>query len=130
MAALLLVTLGIGCTGILDNSQTGGDIAVETQLQHGFAAHWVSVELNHEIRYEAFLNADAPATRPLVRLVPESPRESHHLFIRWVPINGNIPAGSYERRLSLDQSRSYEIGIDARGNTIQVIIQSSPIGHV
>jgi hypothetical protein len=130
LATLLIVALTIGCNGILDSSQTNCDSAGEAQLQPGFGTHWVSVELNNEIRYEAFLDAGPPAARTLVSLLPESPQESHRLVVRWVPIDGNKPVSSYEKWLSFDQSTGYQIGIDALGNTIQVIIQAGPVGHV
>ncbi len=136
-AVLLLGVLMAGCSNALDADTQEDDtdnqeglVAAEVHLQQGLEGHWVSVELNGDVRFQARLDSLVPFAGPLAVFRLDVPRGTHQLLIRWVPTDGDRQARISIVDIQLDQAEFYYLGLNVSGNSIQVAVQESPFLYV
>ncbi len=129
-AVLLLGVLMAGCSNVLDADGQDDLAAAEVHLQQGLEGHWVSVELNGDVRFQARLDSAVPFSGPLAIFRLDVPRGTHQLLIRWVPTDGDRQARISIVDIQLDQAEFYYLGLTVSGNSIQVAVQESPFLYV
>jgi len=130
-AAVLLLGLFVaGCGSIIDADSQENLVATEIHFQQGFEGHWVSVELNGDVHFQARLNSAASLAGPLAVFRLDIPPGAHHLLIRMVPTNGNRRARISRIDVQLDQTEFYYLGLTASKNSINIAVQESPFLYV
>jgi len=130
VAALLLGLMVAGCDGVIDAEDQAELVTAEVHLQQGFEGHWVSVELNGDVHFQAHLDPLVPLAGPLAVFRLDVPSGTHQLLIRWVPTDGDRQAHLSSVSIRLDQGEYYYLGINAAENSVQVAIQESPFMYV
>lgn len=128
--ALLMWVMAAGCGNLLDTDYQENLVAAEVHLQQGFEGHWVSVELNGEVRFQGRLDTAVPLAGPMAVFCLDVPRGTHQLLIRWVPTDGDCQAHISTVDLRLDQAEFYYVGLIASEGSMQAIVQESPFLYV
>ncbi len=129
-AVLLLGVLVAGCGSVIDADAQENLVATEVHLQQGFEGHWVSVELNGDVHFQARLDSAAPLAGPLAVFNLDVPQGTHQLLIRWVPIDGDRQACISSVNIKLDQTEYYYLGLTASKNSLHIAVQESPFLYV
>ncbi len=129
-AALLLGMLVVGCGSFLDTADQEDLVVAEVHLQQGFERHWVSVGVDGDVRFQAYLDSSVPYAGPLSTFTLDLPRGSHHLVIRWVPKNGNRAAHMQSTVITLEPGEVYYLGFTVSDDHMEVVIQDDPFPYV
>jgi len=130
VAALLLGLLVAGCDEVIDADNQAELVTAEVHLQQGFEGHWVSVELNGDVHFQAHLDPLVPLAGPLAVFRLDVPGGTQQLLIRWVPIDGDRQARIYMENIRLSQGEYYYLGINATESSVQVAVQEDPFMYV
>ncbi|MFB0515693.1 MAG: hypothetical protein ACETWG_03705 [Candidatus Neomarinimicrobiota bacterium] len=129
-AAVLVGLLMIGCGGIFDTTGQEDLVATEVHLQQGFEQHWVSVEVDGNVRFKAFLDSNAPLVGPLALFSLDLPRGHHRLVIRWVPTDGNRQAYMHSTDFTLGKGDTCYLRLTVSNNILDMLVQESPFAYV
>lgn len=129
-AALLLGLLIAGCDDVIDAEGQAELVTAEVHLQQGFEGHWVSVELDGDVHFQAHLDPQIPLAGPLAVFRLDVPVGTQQLLIRWVPTDGDRQARIYMENIRLNQGEYYYLGINATESSVQVAVQEDPFMYV
>lgn len=128
--ALLMWVVAAGCGNLLDTDCQENLVATEVHLQQGFEGHWVSVELNGDVRFQGHLDSAVPLAGPMAVFHVDVPKGTHQLLIRWVPTDGDRRARISTVDIQLDQAEFYYVGLIVSEDSMQAIVQESPFLYV
>jgi len=129
-AGLLFGILVTGCGDATEVTGQENLVITEVHLQQGFEKHWVSVEVDGNVRFKACLDSGAPLAGPLALFSLDLPRGSHTLAIRWVPTDGDRPAYLHSTDIMLGNGEACYLGLTVSDNTLEVVIQEIPFAYV
>ena len=128
--ALLMWVVAAGCGNLLDTDYQENLVTAEVHLQQGFEGHWVSLELNGEVRFQGHLDSAVPLAGPVAVFHVDVPKGIHQLLIRWVPTDGDRRARISTVDIQLDQAEFYYVGLIVSEGSMQAIVQESPFLYV
>lgn len=120
---LVLVTLAISCKRLPSGYVPAGWVVAEVSLAPELAKHWVSVEVNGETRFQSYLAATNGRTGPQASFSLDLPRGTHHLLVRWVPTDGDLPARIANNDIAISSRKAYDLGLVIAASSLQVAVR-------
>ena len=120
---LVLATLALSCERLPSGYVPAGSVVAEVSLAPGLAKHWVSVEVDGEIRFQSYLAATNGPVGPLAGFSLDLHRGTHHLLVRWVPTDGDLPARIANNDVALSSSKAYDLGLVIAASSLQLAVR-------
>ncbi len=122
---IVLAGLSSACNSLTSPVDPAATMAVEVQLRAGLERNWVSVALNGEVRFQAFLDGSSPKGIPTASFSLDLPHGENNLLILWVPTNGNHQVGRVSNDMRLGPEESRVLALSPSGPVLQIAVIES-----